>query len=38
MAADVIVVAGNPLDDLSRLSDIRLVMQSGAIRANRFGA
>jgi imidazolonepropionase-like amidohydrolase len=29
MLADVIAVAGNPLDDLSRLSDVRLVLQGG---------
>jgi imidazolonepropionase-like amidohydrolase len=33
--ADVIAVAGNPLDDLSRLSDVRLVMQGGAVRSAR---
>ena len=32
MIADVIAVAGNPLDDLSRLGDIRMVMQGGQIR------
>jgi len=35
LAADVVVVAGNPLDDLSRLSDVRLVMQGGATRVRR---
>jgi imidazolonepropionase-like amidohydrolase len=35
LAADVIVVAGNPLDDLSRLADIRLVMQGGKVRVQR---
>jgi imidazolonepropionase-like amidohydrolase len=35
LAADVIVVAGNPLDDLKRLEDVRLVMQGGEIRVNR---
>ena len=35
MAADVIVVAGNPLDDLKRLEDVRLVMQGGEIRVKR---
>lgn len=29
MLADVIVVAGNPLDDLARLRDVRFVMQGG---------
>ncbi len=32
MIADVIAVAGNPLDDLARMGDIRLVMQGGQIR------
>ena len=32
MIADVLVVAGNPLDDLARLGDIRLVMQGGEVR------
>jgi len=32
MVADVIAVAGNPLDELSRLGDIRMVMQGGQIR------
>ncbi len=32
LAADVIAVAGDPLDDLSRLGDIRMVMQGGHIR------
>jgi imidazolonepropionase-like amidohydrolase len=31
MIADVIAVAGDPLDDLSRLGDPRLVMQAGLI-------
>ncbi len=35
MIADVIVVAGNPLDDLSRLADVRLVMQGGEVRVQR---
>ena len=30
--ADVIAVGGNPLDDLACLRDVRLVMQSGAVR------
>lgn len=34
-AADVIAVAGNPLDDLRRLTDPRLVMQGGAVRTAR---
>jgi len=29
LAADVLVVGGNPLDDLARLRDVRLVMQGG---------
>ena len=33
MLADVIAVAGNPLDDLRRLGDVRLVMQGGERRA-----
>jgi imidazolonepropionase-like amidohydrolase len=33
--ADLIVVAGNPLDGLGRLRDIRLVMQGGEIRERR---
>jgi imidazolonepropionase-like amidohydrolase len=37
MVADVIAVAGNPLDDLSLLGDVRLVMQGGAIRVQRLG-
>ncbi len=35
MAADVLLVAGNPLDDLSRLADVRLVMQGGDVRVQR---
>ncbi|MBV9811480.1 MAG: amidohydrolase family protein, partial [Acetobacteraceae bacterium] len=35
LAADVLVVAGNPLDDLARLRDIRLVMQGGVVRTHR---
>jgi imidazolonepropionase-like amidohydrolase len=35
MIADVLVVRGNPLDDLSRLEDIRLVMQGGEVRVQR---
>ena len=35
LAADVIVVAGNPLDDLARLADIRLVLQGGKQRVKR---
>ncbi len=31
MVADVIAVAGNPLDDLGRLGDVRLVMQGGRL-------
>ncbi len=33
--ADVIAVPGNPLDDLGRLRDVRLVIQGGAVRAAR---
>lgn len=29
LAADVLVVGGNPLDDLAKLRDVRLVMQGG---------
>lgn len=29
LAADVLVVSGNPLDDLAKLRDVRLVMQGG---------
>jgi imidazolonepropionase-like amidohydrolase len=32
MIADVLVVRGDPLDDLSRLGDVRLVMQGGEVR------
>ncbi|MFC7399071.1 amidohydrolase family protein [Chelatococcus sp. GCM10030263] len=31
LAADVIVVGGNPLDDLAQLRDLRLVMQAGRV-------
>jgi imidazolonepropionase-like amidohydrolase len=34
-SGDVIVVGGNPLDDLNRLRDIRLVMQEGRLKAGR---
>ena len=37
MIADVLVVNGNPLDDLSRLGDVRLVLQSGEVRVHRPG-
>lgn len=37
MIADVIAVAGDPLDDLSRLGDVRLVLQGGEIRVQRAG-
>ncbi len=30
--ADVLVVGGNPADDLSRLEDVRLVLQNGELR------
>lgn len=33
LAADVVLVAGDPLGDLGLLNDIRLVMQAGAVRA-----
>ena len=33
--ADVIAVAGNPLDDLRRLGNVRLVMQRGTVRSSR---
>jgi imidazolonepropionase-like amidohydrolase len=33
LAADVLVVQGNPLDDLARLRDVRLVMQGGKRKA-----
>ncbi|SEF09249.1 Imidazolonepropionase [Rhizobiales bacterium GAS191] len=32
LAADVIVVRGNPLDDLDTLRDVQLVMQGGKVR------
>jgi imidazolonepropionase-like amidohydrolase len=32
LAADVIAVRGNPLDDIRLLSDVRLVIQAGTIR------
>ena len=35
LVADVIVVAGNPLDDIRRLEDVRLVMQDGNVRVKR---
>jgi len=37
MIADVIAVPGNPIDDLSRLEDIRLVLQGGEVRVQRAG-
>ena len=33
MLADVIAVEGNPLEDLRRLGDVRLVMQGGVVRS-----
>jgi imidazolonepropionase-like amidohydrolase len=36
--ADIIAVAGDPLDDLSVLSDVRLVMKDGAIVRTSVGA
>jgi len=35
LVADVIVVAGNPLDEIRRLEDVRLVMQNGNVRMTR---
>ena len=35
LAADVLVVGGNPLDDLTRLGDVRFVMQDGRTRVHR---
>jgi imidazolonepropionase-like amidohydrolase len=32
MIADVLVVRGNPLDDVTRLGDVRMVMQGGEVR------
>ena len=32
MVADVIAVAGNPVDDLRHLADVRMVMQGGSVR------
>ena len=37
MIADVIAVAGDPLDDLSRLGDVRLVLQGGEVRVPLAG-
>jgi imidazolonepropionase-like amidohydrolase len=34
MIADVLVVRGNPLDDLTRLGDVRMVMQGGEVRVH----
>jgi imidazolonepropionase-like amidohydrolase len=34
LAADIIAVPGNPLDDVRALGDVRLVMQAGTIRKN----
>jgi imidazolonepropionase-like amidohydrolase len=31
MQADLILVAGNPADDLASLADVRLVMKSGEV-------
>ena len=30
-SADILVVQGNPLDDLRKLQDVRLVLKNGAI-------
>ncbi|WP_460447859.1 amidohydrolase family protein [Alsobacter sp. SYSU BS001988] len=38
LAADVIVVAGDPTDDLGALEDVRLVMQAGVVRSRSGGA
>jgi imidazolonepropionase-like amidohydrolase len=35
LVADVLVVGGNPLDDIRRLKDVRLVMQDGNVRVKR---
>lgn len=35
LVADVLVVAGNPLDDIRQLEDVRLVMQDGKVRVKR---
>jgi len=35
LVADVLVVAGDPLADLARLSDVRLVLQDGETRLHR---
>ena len=35
MIADVIAVRGNPLIDLTHLSDVRMVMQGGVVRSTR---
>jgi imidazolonepropionase-like amidohydrolase len=32
LIADMLVVRGNPLDDLARLEDVRMVMQGGEVR------
>jgi imidazolonepropionase-like amidohydrolase len=37
MIADVLVVRGNPLDDLARLGDVRFVMQGGEARVQHPG-
>ena len=34
MIADVLVVRGNPLDDLALLGDVRMVMQGGEVRVH----
>jgi imidazolonepropionase-like amidohydrolase len=34
LAADIIAVPGNPLDDVRALGDVRLVVQSGKVRKN----
>lgn len=37
LAADVLVVGGDPSADLARLRDVRLVMQAGQLRVQRQG-
>ncbi len=38
LAADAIVVAGNPLEDLARLREVRLVIQAGKVRSRKATA
>ncbi len=37
LVADVIAVGGDPLADVSRLGDVRLVVQGGVVRHSRLG-